>query len=104
MRKKMMSYAHEMNYRMELTIENPENEEQKYLFLDCWFEFGPEQYGNGHFLYIKGDLFAYYDLRYDKSFDRFNKALWLAKWAYAYWSGDNGAWRISELKIIHIDD
>lgn len=98
-----MSYKDEMNYKMEVTIENPENnEEQKTFTLDCRFGYDPKQYGNGHSLYIGGTgrFDTCYDLRYDMSFDRCRKAVWLVDWAYWFWSGKDGAWQVRELKII----
>lgn len=95
-----------MNYRMKVTITNPNTEKgmTSELFFDlaCEFCYLPEQYGNGHYVSISGKEFnkQSYDLRYDKTFNRNKKSEWLEKWARNYWTGENGAWAIKHLEII----
>lgn len=97
-----------MNYKMKVTITDPNTEEgmfsSLYFALDCHFVCNPEQYGNGYYVIIKSKEFyqQVIDLRYDKSFDRDNKAKWLEEWAKNYWSGKNGAWTIKTLDIIKV--
>ena len=94
-----------MNYRMKVVIYNPETPEgmtSDLMFdLSCSFYYDPEQYGNGHYLCIKGKEFyqQVIDLRYDAEFDRNNKIAFLEKWARNYWSGTNGAYAIKTLEI-----
>lgn len=94
-----------MNYRMKVVITNPETKQGMtsgiFFDLSCNFAYDENQYGNGHFLCIKGKEFyaQHFDLRYDMSFDRNNKEKWLSDWAKNYWSGKDGAWAIESLVI-----
>lgn len=94
-----------MTYKMKASLTDPNTEDglvsHLCFELDCNFCYDPEQYGNGHYVSIKGKGFSpeCYDLRYDRSFDRNNKAKWLEEWAKNYWSGKNGAWAIKTLEI-----
>lgn len=96
-----------MKYQMKVVIYNPETPEgmlSDLMFkLDCCFAHDPEQYGNGHYVAIKGKEMPFgrevIDLRYDQSFDRNNKEKWLEAWARAYWSGKNGAYAVKSLEI-----
>lgn len=107
-----------MIYKMKVTITDPHTEENMFsslnFNLDCKFTYNPEQYGNGYYVTITSnkffchgtDLRIYgqgFDLRYDKSFDRNNKAKWLEEWAKNYWNGKNGAWAIKTLEIIKVE-
>ena len=94
-----------MNYKMKVIIEDPNTKEGMtsglLLILNCEFDYDDKQYGNGHFVSIKGKDFSpqCYDIRYDTSFDRNNKAKWLEDWARYYWSGKNGAWTVKSIEI-----
>lgn len=78
-----------------------DNDERTFFDLECEFAYDEEQYGNGHYVSIKGkeSYQQIIDLRYDKTFDRNNKEKWLENWARNYWSGENGAWAIKTLEI-----
>jgi hypothetical protein len=95
-----------MKYEMKVTIANPDTPEgmmsDLFMKLSCIFAYDAEQYGNGHWLKIKGNegFENYIDLRYDKDFDRNNKTAYLEKWARNYWSGKNGAYYVKSLEII----
>lgn len=95
-----------MKYEMKVTIANPDTAEgmmsDLLMKLSCIFSYDPEQYGNGHWLKIKGaeGFENYIDLRYDTDFDRNNKTAYLEKWARNYWSGKNGAYYVKSLEII----
>lgn len=95
-----------MNYKMIVTITDPDTEKGMYsvlrFVLDCTFVYDSEQYGNGFFLQIKGENFypLSFDLRYDRSFKKAEKEKWLERWAKNYWTGKNGAWAIKSLDII----
>lgn len=71
--------------------------------LDCNFYCDEKDYGNGYYVSIecKGGFKNYYDIRYDRTFDRRNKVEWLERWARNYWSGKDGAWKIKDLQITH---
>lgn len=73
--------------------------------LECNFVYDQEQYGNGHYVSIKGKEFykTVIDLRYDQSFDSNNKEKWLEAWARKFWSGENGAWSIKSLAITKVN-
>lgn len=94
-----------MKYKMKVIITDPKTPKtmtsELFFDLECEFAYDEEQYGNGHYVSIKGK--EYYqqiiDLRYDKTFDRNNKEKWLENWARNYWSGENGAWAIKTLEI-----
>lgn len=91
-----------MKYLMKVNLIDPNTKKSMYnLELICDFYYDPEQYGNGHYVSIKGKEFypLSYDLRYDSSFDRNNKPKWLEEWAKGYWTGKNGSWKIKSLSI-----
>ena len=96
-----------MTYRMKVVIYNPKTPAGMFsdLFfeLHCNFSYDENQYGNGHYVSIsaKGFNKIVGDLRYDKSFDRNNKMKWLIDWAFHYWSGENGSYKIKSLEISH---
>lgn len=96
-----------MNYRMKVTITDPNTEEgmvsELFLDLDCIFVCDSKQYGNGHYVSIGSKEFCkqVIDLRYDRTFDRNNKMEWLERWARNYWTGKEGAWAIKHLEIVH---
>ena len=98
-----------MTYKMNVTIYNPETPEGMtsniFLSLDCRFFYDPNQYGNGHYLTIKGDrgFENHYDIRYDYDFKRNDKPGYLEKWARSYWSGKDGAYTIKSLEIHKVD-
>lgn len=96
-----------MKYSMKVILQDPATLEgmfsELFFDLECDFVYDEEQYGNGHYVAIKGKEMPFgkevIDLRYDKSFDRDNKEGWLESWARNYWSGKNGAWAIKTLEI-----
>lgn len=100
-----------MIYKMKVTITDPCTKENMFsslnFILDCKFTHNPEEYGNGYYVMITSNGDGFYgqgiDLRYDKSFDRHNKAKWLEEWAKNYWNGKNGAWAIKTLEIIKVE-
>lgn len=97
-----------MNYEMNVRITDPNTPDgmtsELSFNLTCSFAYDEEQYGNGHYLVIKGKGFSpqHIDLRYDTSFKRDKKEKWLENWARNYWSGKNGAWAIKSLEITKI--
>lgn len=94
-----------MNYKMTVRITDPNTKAgmiSELMFkLDCSFAYDKDQYGNGHYVGIKGKNFSplCYDLRYDHSFNRNEKEKWLEEWARNYWSGTDGAWAVKSLDI-----
>lgn len=94
-----------MNYTMKVLLTDPETPKEMYsglfLNLSCSFAYDENQYGNGHYVSIKGNDFCrvVIDLRYDHTFDRNKKEEWLEHWARNYWTGKNGAWEIKSLEI-----
>lgn len=97
-----------MNYEMKVKITDPHTPEgmtsELFFDLTCTFAYNEKQYGNGHYLVIKGKGFEpkHFDLRYDMSLIREGKEKWLEKWARSWWSGKNGAWTIKSLEITKI--
>ena len=89
-----------MEYEMKVVI-TKDGSEKTYSF-ECGFSYDEEQYGNGYYVSIEGEDFypKYFDIRYDRSFNRSNKSKWLEEWARSYWSGENGAWSIKEIDIV----
>lgn len=94
-----------MNYKMKVKITDPNTAEgmisELFFVLDVNFEYDKDQYGNGHYVSIGGKDFypQSFDLRYDKTFDRNNKLLWLMQWATNYWKGKDGAWKIKSIEF-----
>ena len=97
-----------MNYVMNVKITDPNTQDgmiSELLFtLDCKFFYVPEQYGNGHYchIYSKGAFDTNFDLRYDSTFEREYKIKWLIDWAFGYWSGKNGDWKIKSIRVTEV--
>ena len=95
-----------MNYRMIVTISDPNTEEGKssaiVLNLKAAFAYDPDTYGNGHTMAVFSEdrsFFNAYDIRYDRSFRRNKKKEYLKEWAHSYWNGKDGAYQIDSLEI-----
>lgn len=88
-------------YKMKVTVKSAEENKTLSFELTCTYFCNPEDYGNGYHLAIEGDGFfdQYYDLRYDKSFKRKRKMTWLVDWAEYYWSGEEGAYKVTHIDI-----
>lgn len=59
-------------------------------------------YGNDSYLAIKGidnSFEQFIDMRYDTSFNPNKPEPSIVAWAYSYWTGENGSWRIIKLSI-----
>ena len=99
-----------MGYEMKVIIEDPNTKEGMssglFFTLNCDFCYDKDQYGNGHYVSIEGKDFCsqYFDIRYDRSFNRSNKSKWLEEWARNYWSGKNGAWSVKFIEITPIKE
>ena len=100
-----------MTYKMNVTIKDPQTQKGMYsglqLSFTCHFINDSNTYGNGYYVNIVPDqkeyCTEYIDLRYDKTFNRKNKAKWLEQWAKNYWSGENGAWVVDTLNIFQAE-
>lgn len=96
-----------MNYKMNVTIKNPQTQKGMYSCLQfsfiCHFLNYPDKYCNGYYVKIEPVQNEYsplyIDLRDDKSFNCDNKFEWLCQWAKNYWNGVNGAWIVDKLEI-----
>ena len=94
-----------MNYKMTVIIRDPETEQgmssDMVMNLTASFDYDPNNYGNGHYVGIKGGQGFYnlYDLRYDKDFHRDAKIQWLVDWACRYWNGKNGAYEVKSITV-----
>lgn len=95
-----------MNYKMTVHITDPNTPagmtSELMLKFNCNFAYDPDTYGKKTWLSIKsedGGFNNYYDLRYDKNFNRDNKVGFLEYWARNYWTGKNGVWAIKSLEI-----
>lgn len=93
-----------MLYSMKVLIENPRTSKKTERVFECKFVKDKEGYGNKYYLSIEcldhpEEYFPNLDLRYDRSFNSDRKEIYLATWAYEYWSGEKGAWKIKELTI-----
>lgn len=97
-----------LSYKMTVDIYDPNTPEGMFsglrLYLFCDVCYDPDDYGNGCFLYIRGEGFStqIFDLRYDKSFHINEPDVWLKKWAQNYWNGVYGAWSIRSLQILKL--
>lgn len=87
-------------FKMTVEIENPVNteyfRESKIMDLDCIFT-------DSHYLSIDNNkgFEMYIDLRYSRSYKKDYKK-WLVEWAESYWSGENGSWKCSKIKIVEV--
>lgn len=96
-----------MKYRTTVIIINPEDSTEKELDLVCEFAHDENQYGNGYSVRIADDESEFervYDLRYDETFDPDKKVSWIEKWAVIFWSGKNGAWKITYIDVKQIEE
>lgn len=95
-----------MKYEMKVIIYDPKTPDgmNSDMLMDMIAEFyyDSKQYGNGHSLLIKTTDRKFrmdYDLRYDDTFDKNNKIEYLTKWVTNYWSGNDDAYAVREIKI-----
>lgn len=99
-----------MNYKMNVTIKDPQTQKDMYSGLQfsfiCHFLNYPDKYGNGYYVKIEPSQKEYctkfIDLRYDKTFNPSNMSKWLEQWAKNYWSGVDGSWVVDKLKIYQL--
>ena len=94
-----------MYYKMNVDITDPNTKEGMFsglkFNLDCHFIYDADDYGNGYYVSISNNkgFENYVDIRYDKTFRSKFPEKWLFEWAYSYWSGTNGAWKIRTIEI-----
>lgn len=95
-----------MKYTMKVVIVDPETPEgmnsELRFNLTCVFAKEDEPYyGNGYYLGIEGQGFygQCYDLRYDNDFNSKKMPQYLVDWAYNYWSGKDGAYKVKSIQI-----
>lgn len=98
-----------MKYNLTVKITDGRNSRTLYLLA----EFGKSNsgYGNDTYLAITGRTYRgvkttfenMYDIRYDTSFNRNEPEIYLAKWVYKHWTGENGSWDVSSLTITKVD-
>lgn len=93
-------------FNLSIIIANDTGTDKKELKLVARFLKSNSGYGNDTYLSIESSdgkgLDWCYDLRYD-DFDIKQPETFLAKWAYNYWTGENGSYDIKSLKITHDD-
>lgn len=98
-----------MNYKMIVDIYDPNTPDDMwsglrlYLFCDVFYD--PDDYGNGCYLFVRGNDFErqVFDVRYDKSFHIKKADVWFREWAKNYWNGRYGSWSIKRLQISKLD-
>ena len=96
---------YKMNYN--ITVKITDGKDSHTLYLLAKIVKSTSGYGNGMYLVITGRTYRgvtthfenTYDVRYDKAFDRKQPELYLARWVYGYWSGENGSWKVKKLSI-----
>ena len=95
-----------MKFNVYITIVN-ENKEPKKLSLAVTFFKSDSGYGNDTYMNVAStsgrEFRQSYDIRYEKDYDKRTPEIYIAKWAYNYWSGEHGSWDIKELKIVRDD-
>lgn len=71
------------------------------MIFTCDTFFDSDNYGNGCYISIsdKKTFENYYDVRYDSRFKKDTPEEWLTEWAYNYWNGENGAYKVKQLTI-----
>ena len=87
---------------MNVTI--TKNGKEQTLDLDCVFRYKENDYGNKHYLSIKGNsgFEQGLDIRYDRAFNVNKKMNYLVDWASYYWSGEGYAWEIKRIEVIKL--
>lgn len=98
--------SNETKFNLDITIYDVHTLENVKLKLRAEFGVDPNQYGNGTSLLIKGrenckfspQLF---DLRYEQGIIPYE--VFLAKWVYNNWTGENGSYAVARLKIDKVD-
>lgn len=94
-----------MRYLLQVIITKPDFEPKfsvdKLLNFEVDFSFDENDYGNGAYVLIESNdgFCRSIDLRYDKNFCNDRKEVWLAQWAYNYWNGENGSYKVRRLTI-----
>jgi len=98
-----------MKYKMTVWLTDPETPDgmnSTHVFkLTADFGKGAGfDYGNGYHVSIHTENRRefnplLYDLRYDRDFREDEADLWLVRWAKQYWSGKNGAWKLTKYEV-----
>lgn len=85
-----------MNFR--ITLKNPNGDYRTHTErFKASVAKDPNQYGNGCSLEIKSldsTFNQLFDLRYERDFDPKHLLEYVCRWAFSYWTGENGAWQI----------
>ena len=94
-----------MNYKMQVTIANPETPKgmisDLVLKIEAYYSVDENDYGNGHYLHLimSEERDQWIDLRYNKRFNRNKKMQFLVDWAFDYWNGENGAYYVKSITV-----
>ena len=82
---------------------SPDLTDRKELKLKVTLSKSNSGYGNDTYMLVKsrddGHFEQYYDIRYDKEFDKRKPEIFILNWVYNYWSGENGSWNVSGCSI-----
>ena len=95
-----------MKFNIEVTIMNPKNFAKKKLYLLAEYAKMENTYGNGLYLSIQGRGETKFDQLFDIRYMDIDPTILevvIAKWAYSYWSGQNGAWDIVRFSIENVE-
>ena len=94
-------------FKMQVVIYDPKDKSrEKTLDLTCRYFYDSENYGNGHYLSIRGanGFDEYLDLRYDMDFDSHKKTEYLIGIINRYWSGKNGSFKVKSFTLEQVEE
>lgn len=90
-------------FLLDVSLISPDLTERKELKLKVILGKSNSGYGNDTYMLVKnrdGEYFEqYYDIRYDKTFNKNKPELFILNWVYNYWTGEKGSWNISGCSI-----
>jgi hypothetical protein len=90
-------------FLLDVSLISPDLTERNELKLKVVFAKSNSGYGNDTYMRVNGrdgnSFEQLYDIRYDKNFSSKRPEVYIANWAYNYWSGENGAWSITGISI-----
>lgn len=86
------------NFLLDVTLVSPDFTTTKSLKLIVKLAKSNSGYGNDTYMLVKsrdsGSFEQYYDIRYDKEFNKNKPEVFIINWVYNFWSGENGSWNI----------
>lgn len=90
-------------FLLDVSLISPDFTERKELKLKVVLSKSNSGYGNDTYMLVKSrndnSFEQFFDIRYDREFNRDKPEIFIINWVYNYWSGENGSWNVSGCSI-----